>query len=102
MKLINSVVSPITNIEKTCLDHVWHNLTNTKRLCYVFHPYFADHNVISVMFDANIGQKPLEMKFRNFSESNIEAYSGNIDDIFVGTLSITVISTWPHRPSSTF
>ena len=77
-------VSPITNVEKTCLDHVWHNCTNTKRLSYVIQPCFADHNAISVIFDANIGQKPLEIKFRDFFERNIEAYLRNIYEIFIG------------------
>ena len=47
-------VSPVTNVDKTCLDHVCHHCSDTKRLSYVIQPCFADYKVIFVM--QNLGQ----------------------------------------------
>ena len=50
-------VYPITNVDKACSNHVWHNCINTKHFIYV-RPCFAGHNAILVISYPNFGQKP--------------------------------------------
>ena len=85
-------VSPVTESESSCLDHVWHNLS-LSRDSYVVVPNVADHNAISVIFHLNLKNKLEIIKFRNFSDENIDKFRQNVEREF---LNFTPISYEPN------
>ena len=65
----------------SCLDHCWHNFSY-KRKSFIIYPSFADHNSISVFFSKAILSSPHKIKFRNFSQANIQFFKSNLSREF--------------------
>ena len=74
---LNTYVSPIMNEEKSLLDHVWHNL-NRKCESLVIRPALADHLAICSVFDIKMLNRPVKVKFRNFSDSNVNCFKASL------------------------
>ena len=75
---IPTYVSPITNSDSSCLDHLWHNLSIDNKN-FVIGPNLADHYAISSLFNKNIDHKPKSFQFRDFSLVSRERFSSNMD-----------------------
>ena len=71
-------VSPITEVESSCLDHVYHNLSLSRDI-YVVTPNMADHNAVSVIFHLDIKQKFETVRFRDYSEENLNQFRNNVE-----------------------
>jgi len=84
--LVNEVnlptyVAPTTFEEKSVLDHIWHNLI-IDRKTYVVRPALSDHYAVIVCFQNHINNKELKIKFRDFSENNIDIFVNSMQGEF--------------------
>ena len=75
-------ISPITNNELSCIDHIWQNL-GSNSVGFVIHPNLADHYFVASIFDNLLDEPPITIKFRDFSETNVERFLGRMDDEFL-------------------
>ena len=78
---LKTYVSPITNEDVSCIDHIWHNLDILQK-SYVVYPNIADHYCATSVFAINIDNVPIVIKFRNFSESNQTKFLENVHSEF--------------------
>ena len=75
---INTYVSPITGLEKSTLDHIWHNLGYECK-SHVIRPALSDHYFISCVFNLNIRNIPVKIRFRDFSVRNIDEFKNKMN-----------------------
>ena len=73
--------SPVTNSDSSCLDHIWHNLKQSRR-SYIVNPNLSDHYPTCLIYDKAVDAKQLKIRFRNFSESNVGMFEANISSEF--------------------
>ena len=76
-----SYVSPITDSEVSCLDHVWNNF-GIERTSYVIKHKLSDHYGVATIFKNHVDNIPIKIKFRDFSVGNIQSYMSKIEDEF--------------------
>ena len=74
---INTYVSPITYQDKSILDHVWHNL-KLKCETLIVRPALSDHYSICSIFDIQMGNERRKVRFRDFSDDNIDSFSSGV------------------------
>ena len=74
-------MSPISGKEKSCLDHIWHNL-RSKCNSSVVRPAISDHFAVCIFFDITVSSMPVRINFRDFSCRNIENFENNVQDLF--------------------
>ena len=74
-------VSPSGMIHSSCIDHFWRNI-EIDRSSYVLKPNISDHLAVSVVFKSELTDKPINIKFRDFSWNNINRYLANIESEF--------------------
>ena len=74
-------VSPSDHNDRSCLDHVWTNLTS-KRNSFVIKPNISDHYAVCSIFEFDIHEKPKVVRFRDFNERNILSYERMIAEEF--------------------
>ena len=73
----STYVCPINNQNSSCLDHIWHNL-KLKACSYIIKPNISDHYAVSTIFDIKIDNEPRLVKFRDFSDVNINNFNQSI------------------------
>ena len=66
-----------TGNDTSCLDHFWHNLS-VPHSSYVISPSISDHYYIATIFDATLHRPPVTLKFRNYSDANVERFLSNM------------------------
>ena len=79
---IPTYVCPSDLSEKSCLDHIWHNLSAQSN-GFIVEPGIADHYGALCIFQTQIGKKPIKINFRDFSRRNVNKYLENIQSEFV-------------------
>ena len=75
-------VSPTTNLPSSCVDHIISNICISSS-SYVLKPNISDHFAVSTIFDKQLDEKPIEIKFRDFSDANRGKFLANIDREFI-------------------
>ena len=75
-------MSPISGEEKSCLDHIWHNLRRSNCNSSVVRPAISDHFAVSIFFDIIVSSGPMRINFRDFSCRNIENFENNLQNLF--------------------
>ena len=73
--------NPSTHLDTSCLDHIVHNI-NAEANSYVLKPNFSDHYPVAVIFQKNIENKPIEIRFRDYGLRNCSLFLENIDREF--------------------
>ena len=66
---VSTYVSPITSSDTSCQDHMWHNLNITVK-SYIVYPCLTDHYFIAIVFETHLYNRPISIKFRDYSEAN--------------------------------
>ena len=84
---INSIdqptyVPPSGTLPSSCLDHIWHNLPLSEK-SYVISPGIADHLAVSCVFEQKIDEPPIILKFRDFSSTNSDSFSTQVQQEFL-------------------
>ena len=74
-------VSPATNKPISCVDHIVSNIS-IPCSSYVLQPNISDHFAVSSIFNKKLDDKPINIKFRDFSEENKVKFSNNLDREF--------------------
>ena len=75
---IKTYISPVTNQDKSCIDHVIHNLDH-KCVSNVIRPAIADHYSVLSIFDTRIEKQLTTIKFRDFSFCHIDRFVNNME-----------------------
>ena len=75
-------VNQSTNLDGSCLDHIVHNL-QIEADSYVLNPNISDHYAVAAVFHTIIENKPIKIKFRDFSIINIRKFKNNINREFL-------------------
>ena len=78
---INTYVLPSNNESKSCIDHLWNNLKCTRE-SYVLMPNIADHFAISCVFSLYANNLQKLVRFRDYSQVNIDNFQRNADNEF--------------------
>ena len=73
--------SPITHVDTSCIDHIWHNLDYVRK-SYVVKPNLSDHYAVCACFSKNIDREPVKIRFRDFSARSVENFISNLDGEF--------------------
>ena len=73
--------NPSTHLDTSCLDHIVHNI-NAEANSYVLKPNFSDHYPVAVIFQKNIENKPIKIRFRDYGLRNCSLFLENIDREF--------------------
>ena len=68
--------SPITQSDVSCLDHIFHNLNHSCR-SFVVEPRLADHYGVCLLIDNQTAVPNRIIKFRDYSEQNIDKFNSN-------------------------
>ena len=64
------------------IEQIWHNL-NSPRSSYVFPPAPSDHYAVYVIFNVEHDNLPRSIRFRDYSETDVEQVVANIDNEFL-------------------
>lgn len=100
--LINEIsvptyINPSTYEDSSCLDHILHNLKLISS-SYCLKPNLSDHYAVIVVFDFEIKTKPIDIKFRDYSQRNVNRYLNNVEREF-SMFSPNTISVQQHALS---
>ena len=78
----NTYVSPGSFEDVSCLDHIWSNFDTDIATGYIIKPNLSDHYAICAIYNRYNLDKSISIKFRNFSEENIENFNRSLDQEF--------------------
>ena len=84
----NTYVSPILERDKSCLDHLLHNLVQVKTRNFVLKPNLSDHYCTASLFDLRVSLKKVSVRFRDYSDANVQLYETMMNHEFESLLSI--------------
>lgn len=73
--------SPITKTDKSCLDHIWHNL-NLNRRSFILRPPLSDHYPTCLVFTRDTDDVPKTLRFRDFSENKKNSFKSKLFEEF--------------------
>ena len=71
-------VNQSTNLDGSCLDHIVHNL-QIDADSFVLTPNISDQYAVAALFPIDIVYKPIKIKFRDFSQTNIIRFQNNME-----------------------
>ena len=72
-------VSPSTLSDKSCIDHIWHNLS-LRSSSFILTPNISDHYAVSVIFETLINIRPYLKRYRDYSDANVKTFLKNCEN----------------------
>ena len=78
---LSTYVSPSNMIDGSCIDHIWHNL-QIRRDSYVLKPNMSDHYAVVTVFQTEVENEPITIKFRDYSILKVQNYLNRVFNEF--------------------
>ena len=72
--------SPITHTDRSCLDHIIHNINGCSTRSLILTPNISDHYATCLLVEKEVNIQQTKIQFRDYSGKNVNKFDANIQN----------------------